>query len=182
MAPYFLSTERLGFRTWSTADLELALALWGDARVTRFVGGPFSEAEVRARLATEIANLESRGIQYWPMFRLADGAHVGCSGLKPSRLGEDVLEIGIYLRPEHWGSGYATEASRAVVRHAFEVHGVRALFAGHHPQNEDSKRVLERVGFKYSHDELYPPTGLQHPGYMLNRNVGNGAASGLEHD
>jgi RimJ/RimL family protein N-acetyltransferase len=169
MDPYFLRSDRLGFRTWAMIDIDLALALWGDPRVTRFVGGPFSEAEVRARLAVEIARQASDGIQYWPMFRLADGMHVGCCGLKLSSIGADVLEIGIYTRPEHWGFGYASEASCAIVRHAFEAHGVRALFAGHHPENEDSKRVLLRIGFRYSHHELYPPTGLQHPGYLLER-------------
>jgi hypothetical protein len=28
--PYFLHTPRLGFRTWTDADLALAVALWGD--------------------------------------------------------------------------------------------------------------------------------------------------------
>jgi hypothetical protein len=30
-----------------------------------------------------------------------------------------------------------------------------------------SERLGFRLGFKYSHDELYPPTGLQHPSYFL---------------
>jgi ribosomal-protein-alanine N-acetyltransferase len=180
MDAYFMCCERLGFRTWSPADIDLALEIWGDARVTRFVGGPFSEEAVRARLAQEIATQTSQGIQYWPMFRLADGAHVGCCGLKPSKMGGDVLEIGVYVRPEHWGVGLATEASRAVARHAFDVLGVRALFAGHHPDNADSRRVLLRLGFRYSHHELYPPTGLQHPGYLLTRADGEREAGASE--
>ena len=169
MDAYFLRSDRLGFRSWSTADIDLALKLWGDPRVTQFVGGPFTVEEVRERLSKEIATLLSNGIQYWPSFRLEDGVHVGCCGLKPSRMAADILEIGIYLRPEHWGQGYASESSRAVIGHAFGALGARALFAGHHPDNEDSRRVLLRLGFRYSHHELYPPTGLEHPGYMLTR-------------
>ena len=33
---YFLQTARLAFRTWAQGDLELALGLWGDPRVTRY--------------------------------------------------------------------------------------------------------------------------------------------------
>jgi ribosomal-protein-alanine N-acetyltransferase len=169
--PYFLRSARLGFRAWTGRDFDLAMKVWGDARVTRFVGGPFSDEAVREKLEKEVETMRARGVQYWPMFRLEDGAHVGCAGLKPSRLGDDVLETGFYLRPEHWGRGYATEAARAVMEHAFGALGVRALFAAHHPENEDSRRVILRLGFRYSHLEFYPPTGLQHPGYILDRSA-----------
>jgi hypothetical protein len=29
--------------------------------------------------------------------------------------------------------------------------------------------VLERLGLRYTHHELYPPTGRQHPSYLLTR-------------
>jgi RimJ/RimL family protein N-acetyltransferase len=54
-AVYFLRTQRLGFRTWTEADLDLAFGLWGDAEVTRLIGGPFSEERIQQRLA-QIAN------------------------------------------------------------------------------------------------------------------------------
>jgi hypothetical protein len=44
---------------------------------------------------------------------------------------------------------------------------VRALFAGHNPANQASRELLARLGFRYTHDELYPPTGLMHPSYRL---------------
>jgi hypothetical protein len=67
-AGYFLRTQRLGFRTWTEAHLELAFGLWGDAEVTRLIGGPFSLEQVQRRLAQEIANQTAYGIQYWPVF------------------------------------------------------------------------------------------------------------------
>jgi RimJ/RimL family protein N-acetyltransferase len=162
-----MTTSRLGFGTWSTDDLALAIALWGDARVTRLIGGPFSESQIRERLAGEIATQASLGFQYWPLFRLADDAPVGCAGLRPVPGRECVLELGFHLRAEHWGRGLATEAARAVIAHAFATLGVRELVAGHHPQNEASGRVLRRLGFRHTHDERYAPTGLDHPTYTL---------------
>lgn len=32
-----------------------------------------------------------------------------------------------------------------------------SLFAPHHPQNAASGRVLEKFGFPFTHEELYPP-------------------------
>jgi len=35
-SPYFLTTERLGFRCWTKDDFGLALDLWGDHEGTRY--------------------------------------------------------------------------------------------------------------------------------------------------
>jgi RimJ/RimL family protein N-acetyltransferase len=159
-------TPRLTFRTWRDDDLPLALALFGDPRVTAKVGGPFDEAQVRERLATEIATEREYGYQYWPMF-LHDGAHVGCCGLKPPAAHRPGLELGFYIRVEHWGRGYATEAARSVIAFTFETLDEPSVFAGHHPENVGSRDVLVKLGFRYLRHELYPPTGLEHPGYEL---------------
>lgn len=45
--------------------------------------------------------------------------------------------------------------------------GIAALIAGHHPENHASRRTLQRLGFRYTHDELYPPTGQMEPCYLL---------------
>ncbi|MEE8540261.1 MAG: hypothetical protein V3S66_01265 [Desulfobacterales bacterium] len=54
----FLWTRRLFFRQWSETDLELALDLWGDLRVTKFIDarGELTVDEVRNRLEQEIAS------------------------------------------------------------------------------------------------------------------------------
>jgi len=164
---YFLTSARLGFRCWTPADLPLALALWGNPQVTRLLGGPFSPEEVKQRLAREIAQCEASGLQYWPIFLRASGEHVGCAGLRPYRPSERVHELGFHLLPAYWGQGLAEEAARAVILYAFGTVGASGLFAGHHPENAASRRVLQKLGFRYTHDELYPPTGLMHPSYFL---------------
>jgi [ribosomal protein S5]-alanine N-acetyltransferase len=160
-------TGRLGFSEWSCHDLPLACALWGDPRVTALMGGPFSDEQVLSRLAWEIESASANGFQYWPIFQLPDGEHVGCAGLRPYRPDEGVLELGFHLRPAFWGQGLAAEAGRAVIDFAFCSLDAQALFAGHHPENAASRRVLLKLGFRYSHDEYYEATGLLHPSYLL---------------
>lgn len=164
---YFLVTERLGFRPWRTDDLELAVALWGDPEVTRFIGGPLWRAGAESRLRSEIAFERAHSFQYWPIFQLANDAHVGCCGLRPYRPDQAVHELGVHIRPAFWRQGLALEAARAVIAHAFDTLGARGLFAGHNPDNQASRAMLEKLGFRYTHDELYPPTGLMHPSYIL---------------
>src|SRR5262245_42339410 len=110
---YFLTSERIGFRTWAVEDLPLAMGLWGDPEVTKLIDarGQLSEDQVRERLSREIATQASHGIQYWPAFLLGTGEHLGCGGLRPYRPDEGVYELGSHLRPRYWGQGYATEVA-----------------------------------------------------------------------
>jgi len=168
---YFLTSERLGVGRWTLEEMPLALLLWGDPKVTQFIvaRGQLSEDQVRERLAKEIATQEAYGVQYWPVFRLDTSDFVGCCGLRPYRLDERILELGVHLRALYWGQGYASEIARAVIGYAFGPLGAEALFAGHHPNNHSSRRLLQKLGFQYTHDEHYPATGLQHPSYLLTR-------------
>lgn len=168
---YFLKSDRLGFRPWAEDDLPLAMQLWGDPEVTRMIGGPFAAEAVQARLATEIAQVHTCGLQYWPIFLLESDRHVGCAGLRPYRVEERLQELGVHLRREFWGRGLAQEAARTVIDHAFNALGAEALFAGHHPANESSRRLLLKLGFVHTHEELYQPTGLMHPSYLLRKEI-----------
>lgn len=164
---YFLKTARLGFRLWSVDDFPLALALWGDVNVTHLIGGPFSEEQVHERLIKEIGSVRAHGIQYWPIFLLADGDFVGCCGLRSYKPEEKICELGFHLRPAYWGKGFAVESAQAVIKHASESLRAEKLFAGHHPENLASQKVLEKLGFAFTHEELYAPTGKMHRCYFL---------------
>lgn len=167
---YFLTSARLGFRTWQAGDVELAAALWGDAEVTRFIAaGPLAREEIERRLTREIASQAEHGMQYWPIFLLAGGDFVGCCGLRPYRPEEAIHELGMHVRPAFWRRGLAREAAGAVIHHAFGDLGAHALFAGHNPDNAASRELLRALGFRYTHDELYPPTGRMHPSYLMSR-------------
>jgi ribosomal-protein-alanine N-acetyltransferase len=166
---YFLKSARLGFRCWSEQDLPLAQELWGDPSVTALIGGPFTPEMVRSRLAKEIAHRQASGVQYWPVFLLDDDQHVGCAGLRPYRIEEGVYELGFHLRRVFWGQGLAHEAAQAVIDYAFGTLGAHALFAGHHRANQASRGLLLKLDFIHTHEELYPPTGLMHPSYLLGR-------------
>ena len=167
--PYFLTSERLGFSHWLTSDMSLAHELWGNAEVTSLIGGPFTAEQVEQRLNREIASMRANNVQYWPVFLLESDQHAGCAGLRPYRLDQQVYELGFHFRPEYWGRGLAQEAGRAVIAFAFEQTGASALFAGHHPANSQSSRVLAKLGFQFTHEEFYPPTGLKHLSYLLTR-------------
>jgi ribosomal-protein-alanine N-acetyltransferase len=90
---------------------------------------------------------------------------------------EEVHELGFHLRPKFWGQGLAVEAARAAIVYAFERIGAKGLSAGHHPGNVNSKKVIEKLGFRYSHDEHFPALGMNIPYYLMGRGCLAGVAS-----
>ena len=103
--------------------------------MSAYIGGPYTTAEVHARLRREIDTRKAHHVQYWPVFSLQDHELAGCAGLRPYGSGGDVFELGVHLRTSYWGQGIALEAGRAVISYAFDHKAARSLFAGHHPAN-----------------------------------------------
>ncbi len=165
------ATERLRFRLWTPDDSALAQQLWGNPQVTRWIDArPYwSDADVQARLDRELETQRTQGICYWPMFHQVTSNFIGCCGVRPYKDDPTICEFGVQLMEDSWGSGFATEAGRAVIAHAFDSVGLAALFAGHSPTNVASKAMLTKLGFRYTHDEHYAPMNRMHPSYLLRR-------------
>jgi RimJ/RimL family protein N-acetyltransferase len=165
-----IATARLVMQEWTPEDLDDALRLWSDAEVMALLGGPLDRAAVGERVAREIATAQRYGFQYWKVVSRDGGAFVGCCGLKPGEwLGHEIVECGFHLMKAWWGGGYASEAAGAVARWTFGTLGRDRLYAGHHPENRASQRVLQKLGFQRIGEKFYPPTGLIHPWYELLR-------------
>lgn len=172
MKEYFMETEHIGFSKWADDDFPLAVQLWGEEDVTRYIcaSGKFTEQDIQKRLIFEINNQAHFNVQYWPIFEIPTGELIGCCGLRPFKAEENSYEIGFHLRKKFWGQGYAFEAATAVIKYFFTTLNGDKLFVGHHPQNMSSKKLLIRLGFQYIGDNFYEPTGLYHPSYeMCNR-------------
>ena len=83
-----------------------------------------------------------------------DNIPIGCVGLlfHPDTnhwWGEGAVELGYWIAEEYWGNGYAVEASKILIEHAFNDLNVKEIYASYRLENNQSKRVLEKLGFKY---------------------------------
>jgi len=63
-------------------------------------------------------------------------------------IGADEAEIGYWFGEPFWGQGLIPEAVNALLRHAFEDLGVTTVWCGYFEENEKSKRVNEKCGFR----------------------------------
>jgi ribosomal-protein-serine acetyltransferase len=56
-------------------------------------------------------------------------------------------DMGYWVRKSAQGHGYATEATNAMLRYAFNALGMRRVGLTHSSGNESSRRVAEKLGF-----------------------------------
>lgn len=163
-------TERLLLRVWKDSDLSDGMTLWTDPEVTRYIAPePFNQAQVKEHLKRLSQCQEDYGFQYWALELKQESRIIGCCGLRPWIFGErkNCIELGFHIAREFWRQGFALEASRKVIEYAFRDLGLQQLYSGYHPENNASKALLLKLGFKKYKDILFPQTGKLHPSYFL---------------
>ena len=76
-------------------------------------------------------------------------AHGGGLG-RGAREGRQGAELGYWIGVPFWGCGYASEAARGLIDHAFGDLGYEVLTASARVSNPASRRVLEKCGFRWT--------------------------------
>jgi RimJ/RimL family protein N-acetyltransferase len=142
-----LETERLVLRMFRQDDLEPYAAMCADPEVMRYLGDgkTLDRANAWRQLAMILGHWQLRGYGLFALEEKATGALVGRAGIFEPE-GWPGFELGWMLRRPSWGKGYATEAARRVLRHAFAEMGREHLISLIREGNAPSIRVAERLG------------------------------------
>jgi ribosomal-protein-alanine N-acetyltransferase len=139
-----LETQRLTLRLITSSDGPAIHRYMGDPVVTRWLPeGRLDKAEAQTfadknagRRPTAIAVVER-----------ASGELVGHMAFHPW-FGRATHEIGWAIGRPHQRRGYATEAARALIAHAFETLRCHRVIATCQPQNVASWRVMDKLGMR----------------------------------
>lgn len=154
-------TERLVMRTYMQDDAAFVFDMYSRWEVQRFLAPNSKPMETMDEAVQAIERWRGVGannplLGVWAVTTRDDGRPVGTVmfkvaplawGIEPLPLSDD-YEIAWHLHPDHWGRGYATEASAAVLQRAFAA-GVPEAIAIIREQNEPSKALARRLGMEY---------------------------------
>lgn len=149
---YRIQTPRLVLRCWQPADAPLlADAITASLDHLR-PWMPWVHAEPEGleakvqRLRGFRAKFDTDADYVYGIFSADERQVIGGTGLHP-RIGEGALEIGYWIGARHVGQGYATEATAALTRAAFQIHGVERMEIRCDPANERSASVPRKLGY-----------------------------------
>jgi [ribosomal protein S5]-alanine N-acetyltransferase len=149
--PQELETPRLVMRRLVADDAAFFLALVTDPAWRRFIGerNVHTVDEARRSLVEgPIAMYDRTGHGLLCVERKLDGVPLGICGLIRRDTLPDI-DLGFAFLPAFRGQGYAAESARASMAHARDDLGMKRLVAIASPENADSLRLLERLGFRH---------------------------------
>jgi len=150
-APRTLETVRLALRPMALTDAPTVALLAGQREIadtTISVPHPCSEAQARAWIAARTEPGNARKELVFAVTLRSNGQLIGAVGLRDIDPDHAKAEMGFWIGVEFWGQGYATEAARAVVGHAFDALRLNRVCAHHMVRNPTSGSVLGKVGLK----------------------------------
>ena len=145
-----LSGQRINLREFALSDVDDAVAIVGDDRVTRWLSFDTRDrSATQAMLAAAIAAAATRPRAecYLAVVLPANDRVIGFARLALG--GVKAAKLGYAIHADHWGHGYATDAARTLIAYGFDHLGLHRITAAVGPDNEPSKGVLKRLGFTH---------------------------------
>lgn len=104
----------------------------------------------------KILNMMMREHEVWGIELKDNHQLIGTIGLHVRNFDNAIAnrkEIGYVLDDTYWNQGYMTEAVRHVIDYAFIDEELDEVVCGHATHNLRSKRVIDKSGFIYTHQE-----------------------------
>lgn len=149
MYPVTLTGAKVRLREFALTDIDAALQVVGDPRVTDWLSFDVRSADQTRSMIQGIVNRardNDRTEYYLAMTRLDSTnligfARLGLSGVKAAKLG-------FAIAADQWGHGYATDAARTLIAFGFAELGLHRITAAIGPENMASIALVTRLGFQ----------------------------------
>ncbi len=177
-----LLTDRLRLNPLVDDDLDLAVEMYTDPEVVKYVCDAMTEDEVRQEMPDSVKRGGNGGIGIWCISDRKSGEKLGDTYLLPMPIDEEDtdfslvvmgqmpdadIEIGYFLKRSAWGRGYATEVCKRMLQFAFQEALLSKVVASVDASNVASRNVLEKSGFLYAGRTLC--WGKDSPIYKITR-------------
>ncbi len=150
-----IETERLILRELEYTDENDLFEMDSDPEVHLYIeNNPVKSIDEITKVIEMLKKqYKENGIARWAVVDKLTNECVGWSGLKyfnqPINNHSNFYELGYRLKKKHWGKGFATESSRAILDYGFKNLNTNSIFAMVDPKNESSKKVLNKLGFDF---------------------------------
>ena len=154
-----IETERLVLRSWQESDLDDFFAYASVPGVGEMAGWPHHKSIDTSRQILEsfIAKKE-----VFALYHKGDEKVIGSLGVHSSWANDcdeykhlKTKKIGYVLAKKYWGQGLVPEAVKAVINYCFTELELDAITVEHFKSNHQSRRVIEKCGFRYLRDGMY---------------------------
>ncbi len=172
-----LETERLILRPFTLEDKYDMFEYGQDDRVGPSAGWPLHKTVEDSEEVIDKFFINATHPD-WAIVLKENNKVIGSIGIKMETLDKmpNRCELGYVLSPKNWGQGIVPEASREVIKYAFDTLKLEFVDILHYDFNMKSKRVIEKLGFKFvefkeKHRTLYDGRVVNSLIYIMDREL-----------
>ncbi|MDZ4747403.1 MAG: GNAT family N-acetyltransferase [Saprospiraceae bacterium] len=145
-----MKTQNLLLRPIRESDVHHVFKGLSHPEVIRYYGVSFSTLEETKVQMDWYATIEKDETgQWWAVCDPGDQHFYGAIGFNDIHPVHHRAEIGFWLLPAYWGKGYIPEAASVIIRYAFEEMELHRIYGYVETENQNSKKVLQKLGFEY---------------------------------
>lgn len=154
-----IETDRLLLRAFKESDLDDFFAYASVPGVGEMAGWPHHTSISTSKI---ILSSFLKTKEVFAIYHKADKKVIGSLGLHMAWTDREeefrhlkTKNIGYVLAKEYWGQGLVPEAVKAVIDYGFDVLGLDAFSVEHFVENVQSRRVIEKCGFRFVKNGVY---------------------------
>lgn len=149
-------TERLILRPWREDDAASLYKYAQDPAIGPIAGwAPHTSVTYSLHIIRTVFSAP----EVYAVVLKATGEPVGSVGIMPADgihcadINEGDAEIGYWIGVPYWGKGLIPEAVTRLLHRCFHELGKKRVWCGHCDGNTQSRRVMEKCGFRFHHTE-----------------------------
>ena len=148
--PKTLETKRLTGSMPTLSDLDEYCSMFQNKQFITCYGVAFTKEEIYQIIISDINHWEQKGFGIWAWRDKENHHFIGRAGIKSIIIdNKSEVELGYAIKPEYWGKGVAIEMSLIAIELAFNALSLPQLVCFTRTQNEQSLRVMQKLGFQY---------------------------------
>lgn len=143
-----LETERLILRPITPDDAEAAFVWLGDKKVNKFMPYNLYKNIDEVLHWINVILPEDKNF-HWGIVLKESNLLLGSCSIGPDKKDPGAWGFGYNIRSDYWNKGLTTEATKRMIKFAYEEHGIKDFAADHAVDNPASGRVMGKCGLVF---------------------------------
>lgn len=147
-----IDSKRIILRNWKDEDVRDLIEGLNNINVSKWLAAvpyPYTKKDAEEFIAYAKQTEESKKDLMLAIVLKENNKVIGGTSIQNINKKDGTCTGGIWLNEKYQKNGYGTEAFSTRAKYCFEILGLRRLENGYFSDNEKSKKMQEKLGYKY---------------------------------
>lgn len=152
---YIFTSDRLGFRNWTSTDIDKMHEINSDEKVMEFFPSIPTKEQTTEFVHRMMNQFDEKGFCYFAVDKLDDNEFIGFIGLSEQTYKADFtpcIDIGWRIDSNEWNKGFATEGAKKCLEYAFDNLKLENVYSIAPKINKKSEHIMTKIGLKKQYE------------------------------